>query len=362
MKYYFLQLFQRLVFLFLSLFFVNIASADHYKIDKIDSIPKVLIHPEMNSDFMIKSLKQAKELIALSALSIPSKEFAEEVVNAANRGVKVFITITNPFFEAGTDYPSMSKKFNTDIQTLLNMKDRLQRDVAFINILTDNNIYPHYIDRKYYINHQKLLIVDDLVFISTSPKCEKRDFCITISEKEKVDALSEFFFRDYHQKEHIGAPLEKLGFVVGPENQRKTLEDFLLTAKKSIHIYAADFNDRSICSIIENLLQKSVKVYLVNTPHFFGYNEQALNTNYYLKRIKQFGAKVRVVREPFIHSKIIMIDIDDKKSKSMYFGSCNIFSNSIDHTRELGLITQSDDYIKPIFNTFLKDWDRGADF
>ena len=119
----------------------------------VDSIPKVLIHPEMNTDFVIEALKQAKEAIAFSALSVPTQEFAQEVVYARNRGVRVYILITNPFFEVGTNYAALSSKFETDIQTLKNMKDRLHRDVEFINILTDNNIYPRYLDRKYYINH-----------------------------------------------------------------------------------------------------------------------------------------------------------------------------------------------------------------
>lgn len=351
-----------ILLLILSLFFFRDAAANNPTIDIPSSIPKVLIHPEKNTDFVIETLKNAKKFIAFSALSIPSQEFAEEIVNARSRGVDVYLLITNPFFEVGRDYPLLSKMFQTDILTLKNMKERLQRDISFLNTLTDNGIYPHYLSRGYYINHEKLIIIDDLAFIATSPKCEKRDFCATIFEPEKIDALKDFFFRDYYHLEYIGDRLEKLGFVVGPENQRKPLEDLLLEAKKSIHIYASDFNDKSICSIIEKMLEKSVKVFVLNTPHFFGFNEQSLNTDYYLKRIKQFGAKIRIVREPFIHSKIIMIDMEDEKDKKMYFGSCNIFSNSIDFTRELGFITQSDEYIAPIFKTFLQDWERGADF
>lgn len=331
-------------------------------ISQLDSIPKVFIHPEMSDQFFLDYMRQAKQSIAFSALSIPTQEFAEEVVRASKRGVKVDLVITNPFFEVGVDYLKMSKKFETDIQTLKNMKERLHRDIAFLNFLTDHKIYPHYLSREYYINHQKLLIIDDVAFIATSPKCEKRDFCITITEREKVEALREFFFRDYHQLEHDGNKLEQLGFVIGPENQRKKLEDLLVSAKKSVYIYASDFNDKSICSIVERLLQKSVRVYVLNTPHFFGFNEQSLNTQYYLRRIKQFGAHIRTVREPFIHSKIIMIDMEDAQDRKMYFGSCNLFSNSIDHTRELGLITQSQDYMEPIFYTFQKDWERGADY
>lgn len=343
-------------------FFINAITAGHANFSIIDTVPKVIVHPEMNSDFEIAALKQAKAFIAFSALSIPSQEFADEVVNAHKRGVKVYLIITNPCFEVGTDYPALSKKFEIDIQSLKNMKERLQRDLAFLNKLTDNNIYPHYLNRKYYINHEKLTIVDDLAFIATSPKCEKRDFCITITDQEKVEALREFFFSDYDQLEHAGDKLEQLGFVIGPENQRKKLEDLLLSAKKSVYIYASDFNDKAICSIVEGLLQKSVKVYVLNTPHFFGFNEQSLNTQFYLKRIKQFGAQIRIVREPFIHSKIILVDLEDSEAKKMYFGSCNLFNNSIDHTRELGLITQSEEYIEPIFKTFQIDWERGADY
>ncbi len=256
----------------------------------------------------------------------------------------------------------MSKKFETDVQTLKNMKERLLRDIEFLNILTDHNIYPHYIHRDYYINHQKLLLVDDTAFISTSPNYEKRDFSLVITEKEKVEALTEFFFEDYNLNKNDGAHLEEFGFVVGPENQRGKLEDLLSTAKRSVHIYASDFNDASICSIVEELLQNSVQVYILNTPHFFGFNEQSLNTNYYLKRVKQFGGEVKIVRRPFIHSKIIMVDMESPEDRRMYFGSCNIFNNSIDHTRELGLITQNKDYIEPIFSTFMNDWQRGAEF
>ncbi|MBS0648108.1 MAG: hypothetical protein JSS10_02650 [Verrucomicrobia bacterium] len=344
------------------IFFLLLIGKTWASISQFDSIPKVFIHPDTNDQFFLDYMRQAKKSIAFSALSIPTQEFAEELVNASKGGLKVNLVITNPFFEIGIDYPTMSKKFETDVQTLKNMKERLGRDIAFLNFLTDHNIYPHYLDRKYYINHQKLLIIDDVAFIATSPKCEKRDFCITISDPEKVEALIEFFFRDYDQREHDGNRLEQLGFVIGPENQRKKLEDLLLSAKKSVYIYASDFNDKSICSIVEGLLQKSMRVYVLNTPHFFGFNEQSLNTQYYLKRIKQFGAQIRIVREPFIHSKIIMIDMEDVQDRKMYFGSCNLFSNSIDHTRELGLITQSQDYMEPIFRTFQKDWERGADY
>ena len=326
------------------------------------SIPKVFIHPEMNAEFFLEYMKQAKKSIAFSALSVPTQEFANEIVNAHKRGVKVDLVITNPFFEVGIDYPNMSKKFEADIQTLKNMKERLQRDISFLNTLTDNNIYPHYLSRKYYINHQKLLIIDDVAFIATSPKCEKRDFCLTITDQEKVTALREFFFSDYDQLEHSGDKLEQLGFVIGPENQRKKLEDLLSSAQTSVYIYASDFNDKSICSIVEGLLQKSVRIFVLNTPHFFGFNEQSLNTQFYLKRIKQFGAQIRIVREPFIHSKIILVDPEDSETKKMYFGSCNLFNNSIDHTRELGLITQSEEYMEPIFKTFQIDWERGADY
>ena len=207
-----------------------------------------------------------------------------------------------------------------------------------------------------------MLIIDNIAFISTSPKCEKRDFSITLSEKDQLDALKAFFFHDYEQEHYNSDRLEKLGFVIGPENQREHFENLIKTAKKSIHIYAADFNDKSICKIIEDALKRSIKIYVISTPNFFGFNEQSLNTQFYLKRIKQFGAEIKIVRQPFIHAKIIMIDIDDPQNKAMYFGSCNIFSNSIDHTRELGLIVRSDDYINPILTTFLKDWERGADF
>jgi phosphatidylserine/phosphatidylglycerophosphate/cardiolipin synthase-like enzyme len=321
----------------------------------------VLVHPEMNTNLILDTIKNAKNRISFSALSVPTRKFAEEIVSAQKRGVEVYLIITNPFYEVGFGYEALSKKFETDIETLKNMKNRLARDLEFLNVLTDNNIYPHYINREYYINHQKLLIVDDTAFISTSPNFEKRDFSIIIHEIDQVEALQEFFFQDYLQIKNNAANLERFGFVVGPENQREKLEDLLRSAKISVHLYAADFNDLSICSIVEDLLLKGVKIYVLNTPHFFGFNEQSLNTAYYLKRIKQFGAEIKIVRQPFIHSKIIMVDVESEENRKMYFGSCNIFSNSIDHTRELGLITKSINYINPVFSSFLIDWKRGAD-
>ena len=65
----------------------------------------------------------------------------------------------------------------------------------------------------------------------------------------------------------------------------------------------------------------------------------------------QAGAQVGLNTSNYIHAKVMIVD-----GKTMYVGSCNFYTPSLDQTRELGLLTQEAPTIEKVRAVFEHDW------
>ncbi len=331
----------------------------------VADMPPIFISSVETIQKVLQEMEQAQSFVGFSTLSIPTEPFAKELVKALERGVEVKVLISNPNFLAGQNLDEFLQRFSIDKPSVMLMQQKLKHDETYISYLTDCNYYPHFLRRDiYYSNHPKLLIIDNTAIILTSPKdhLDRRDFGLTVREPKIVEALKNFLLQDYQRQPYQKDPvLEEAGFVIGPEGQREKIEKQLLSASRSIHIYAADLNDDSIVWILEKMLKKGVSLHILTTPYFFGFCEESLKTNFFLKKLQKLGAEVLISRNPKIHAKITIIDYGTK-TQSMYFGSCNLFKSSLDYSRELGIITSDVKYIEPVMGTFRQDAQQSVKF
>ena len=72
------------------------------------------------------------------------------------------------------------------------------------------------------------------------------------------------------------------------------------------------------------------------------------------RRIQARGVQVRLLREPYVHAKIFVVD-----GKLAFVGSENISTNSLDHNREVGVLLEDQEAIKTLRATFETDWSNG---
>lgn len=62
-----------------------------------------------------------------------------------------------------------------------------------------------------------------------------------------------------------------------------------------------------------------------------------------------------LLESSYIHAKVLIVD-----DKEMYVGSSNFYANSIDQTRELGILIKDSKQIKIVKDQFEKDWKRST--
>jgi hypothetical protein len=70
-----------------------------------------------------------------------------------------------------------------------------------------------------------------------------------------------------------------------------------------------------------------------------------------LQKIQAGGVMTCLVKSPYIHAKIIVAD-----NSSSFVGSENFSPTSLDHNRELGILTQDPGVISQLTASFEKDW------
>lgn len=67
---------------------------------------------------------------------------------------------------------------------------------------------------------------------------------------------------------------------------------------------------------------------------------------------KYFGPhKVRLLKKPYVHTKMILID-----EELLLLGSMNLSANSLDNNREYGILLQDKTLIQQFMRGFEQDW------
>lgn len=144
---------------------------------------KLFITPDLTLlDTIEKQIEEASQKIYVEVYIFTEKRMRESLIRAHQRGVEVKILLENNPYQA----PSLN-------------------DDTF-EILEQAGVEVHWSDPlNYSLNHSKLLIIDDFLYLSTgnfsySLFKSNRDFLLEIHKKEIVQKLEELFLLDYEQR------------------------------------------------------------------------------------------------------------------------------------------------------------------
>jgi cardiolipin synthase A/B len=133
--------------------------------------------------------------------------------------------------------------------------------------------------------------------------------------------------------------------VWSPVNSRQRILGLIDSANKTLRIENEEMQDNQTEDHLITAVSKGVNVEVVMSPGQTGNDANSP----VLQKIEAGGVKVNLVKSPYIHAKIIVSD-----NSTAFIGSENFSPTSLDHNRELGILTQDPGVIGQLTTSFEK--------
>lgn len=162
------------------------------------------------------------------------------------------------------------------------------------------------------------------------------------------------------QKIQAQPHLSQTMFVWGPVEHKQLLSQMIHKAKRHIHIYQQDLQDKHIQQALLKASQRGVKIKVImsKTPFSRAKENPAIPFLQTLHKISQGKARTyltgckNALQPRHIHAKFLKAD------NIAYVGSANFFSEVLDDKARhlnVGIITTDQKYIRPIMQRFKQD-------
>lgn len=269
------------------------------------------------------SLASTQSLLKIQVYEFTEKRIRNLIINLLKKWVEVKIIIED-------------KKFQQYRNTY---KDLITLFTGYKNIVvkSDKQMWTEYI-------HSKVDLLDDSFWIKTnnitaSAFKSSREYMFhsyNIWIKESLDMI---FDKDW-SGDKIELKDIHTNLLVCNINCRYGIEKLLNEAKESIYIQTQYITDFGIFEILKNKSNLSwFQIIVADTDD----NTELLN---------YFGpAKVKKLKKPYVHAKMILID-----NKYLILGSMNLSQYSLDKNREIWIVLIDQSLIDQFKNQFDRDW------
>jgi len=288
---------------------------------------RVIASPQKEK-WLLDSINWAKKEIKLAVYMFTVPSLMEALLQAKKRGVDIKIILEkNPY-----NATSINKEA--------------------VQFFRKNSLDFHETDDQFFsFMHAKYMIIDDEWIISTanwtrSSFSSNREFFILGKDIEILNDLRSLFKSDFWGDLWFSDHNKILAW---PTNARERLLHFISSSRDTIKIYMPDISDEE--SILE--IQKACKngkniSILLNES-----KENTINGN---KISQNWCPKIRIMKNPSLHAKVIIID-----DISGFVGSFNFTKNSLENNRELWVFIDGKS-IWEIVNIFWQDWQKSIAF
>ncbi len=303
----------------------KIKSFSIWNIKEINNIDFYYTPYKKTLDDLIYKINNAKNKVFVEVYMLTETRIQKALVNAKNRWLDVKVILEkNPYKS-----PWLNKKaFNF-------LKSRWV-DVVYSN---PNN---------FSLNHSKMIIIDNDVFLSTwnftySTFTKNREFMLFINNKDIYSSLNKIFLWDY---KWIKTYIYNNNLVISPNYSRIKLEKLLLSAHKIIKLYFPYLEDEKLEKILISKVKKWINIKLI-TWIYSSKDSDIIN------KFRKNWIYVKVLKEPKIHAKAILVD-----NTYLYIGSINFSRYSLDTNREIWIIFKNNFVVNKFLKVFLTDFKK----
>jgi phosphatidylserine/phosphatidylglycerophosphate/cardiolipin synthase-like enzyme len=292
------------------------------------SFTGVIVLPDDGAAPFLDELDAAQESIQLYIYLLSDEEAIRALLRAHHRGVDVRVMLDpTPYGGAGSE---------------LDVYQRL--DAAGVGV--------RWTSGQFRFAHVKMLIVDHTVLMvmnlnwTQAAFSANREFAVVTNDADQVAQATLIFENDWDGLAATAAgPL-----ITSPETSRVSLLRFITSAKSSVDIYAEVMTDPEIVDALGNAQSRGVRVRLVMSEA----GDESLwhEEPGFLARL---GVEVRIVNDPYIHAKVVIVD-----GELAWIGSQNFTANSLDNNREVGTFVDDRPSLARINRAFEADFVAGT--
>lgn len=292
---------------------------------------ELLVEPDDGNTAIVREISQARSSIDFTMYLFTEREVIDAFKQARSRGVAVRGMLEQHPYGTG---PGNDALFNEFTAAGLDMR---------------------WTNPAFRLTHEKALMIDQReAFILTlnfthSAFTRNREFGVIDRAAADVAEVEAAFSADWNRTAFAPA-LPHL--VWSPVNARVRTIGLLESARTSIDVFAEELQDQQTEETLAAAARRGVAVRVVMPPL-----RDANDTNGIgVRLVRDGGVKVHTLDAPYIHAKVFLID-----GTTMFLGSENISTASLESNREAGIIVNNADMIQRVQRAFDQDWATGHD-
>ena len=223
------------------------------------------------------------------------------------------------------------------VRVILDQNNERNNNTSAYNALTSGGVQVNWANPVYACTHQKTITVDSATSaimtlnLVTEDYPTSRDFAVITNDAADVAAIETTFSADF--TDAAVTPPTGDNLVWSPTNSRTSLLGIINNAQTSLLIAQEEMSDTQIESALESALQRGVSLTLVQENMSGSYTT-------ILQTLKSDGAQIATYSSRtgyYIHAKAILADYGTPQA-TLFLGSENFSTPSLDSNRELGLI------------------------
>jgi phosphatidylserine/phosphatidylglycerophosphate/cardiolipin synthase-like enzyme len=301
---------------------------------------RIHVLPDAQDAFLLGFLKRAKRVIRLQMYLLTHQGVMDELIAAKARGVDVQVLLEGRPYNPG------------------NPSQPLPTNKAAAKDLAAGGVNVVWTSETFTFTHAKGVTIDDTVTLVSTANFTKsglgvggvgaREYVIEDWSPSDVAEFVRVFKADYAHKPYIPTDDD---LIVSPSNARGRILGLIKSAKKTVFIAVEVAADPAVTELIAQKEKEGVQIRALLGDH------NKIASNLETANIwRSAGADVRFQSAPFLHDKTIVAD-----GTSMYIGSTNLTSNSMDNNRELGLAIATPEIVKVVAKVNEQDWNNSKE-
>lgn len=290
------------------------------------SLTRIFFEPNAGETPFLSVINGAKSSLKIEVYVMTSNDVFEAIGNAVKRGVNVQVILTQ--------HP-----YNMEAQSKYAYEE-----------LNSVGAHVKWAPVRFTYDHAKFMIADNSIGIFGTSNLTysgiSQNFEVDALTKDPnlVKALDMVFEADWKNVPAGSIPREYL--VLSP-NSESDIVWLINNAKKSLKIVEEEVPEGSVFDAIKAAAKRGVNIQIVE-PHS---NVRAASGQYALASLAKLGVHVGLVKEPYIHAKMIIVD-----SRYLFVGSQNVSYTSLYQNREVGAIFSNKALILSASSRFSSLW------
>ena len=298
-------------------------------------IHTIFVEPNDGRALVLKTIAGAQKTITLTIYQLDDPEIVAALAAAQERGVSVRIIYNNASFAA--ENVSNPNEYAIANLTPLGVQ-MMPGSPAFV------------------LTHQKTLTADGSVAIIMTLNLDPaffgttRDFGIITNDPAEIQEIEKVFEADWNYQ---NVTPTQPSLVWSPVNAREKILGLINGSTKTLDVYNDAITDPQVIGALSDAARRgvSVRVLAADNVGSNGTNVNALA----LATLTASGAQAKSIASPYMHAKAAVADYGTPRQVA-YVGSAYFAAESLDQSRNLGILVTEQPILDRIELEFNQDW------